>query len=329
MACKNCSIISPRITFQLNKNLLSLISNHFIHYGHHFNVQDIYLETNEKGAIDLYDFLIEMELANGVKFKLNKLDWHSLESFHDFVEASWIDSILNEDHLTMHFQPIVEADGKIFGYELLARFNDDNGNIIYPDKIFPAAKIRGRTFALDRICRMHAVKQIERLKSNQKGFINFIPTAIYSPEHCLRTTTLIANRLNIDPKRIIFEVVETEKIDDMDHLKNILHYYQKNGFQYALDDVGAGYNTLNVLEELSPPYMKLDMKFVLGVADDSEKQAVALSFLEKARYLNSIPLAEGIETVEDFNWLKKQGYQLFQGYYFGKPQSEPLETEYI
>ena len=75
--------------------------------------------------------------------------------------------------------------------------------------------------------------------------------------------------------------------------------------------------------------MKLDMKFVLGVADDSEKQAVALSFLETARYLNSIPLAEGIETVEDFNWLKKQGYQLFQGYYFGKPQSEPLETEYI
>lgn len=325
MICKNCSSFGQRITFKLTESLLSIISNHFTRFGHKFTVTDLYLETNESGAIDLFNFLNEMDLTNDIYFKINQLEWNSMDQFDSYIEAAWIDSILNEQHLNMHFQPIITGDGNIFGYELLARFHADAGETIYPNVIFPAAKIRGRTFALDRICRIHAVKQIERIESHQKAFINFIPTAIYSPEHCLRTTTLIANRLNIDPKRIVFEVVETEKIEDLNHLKTILHYYQDNGFQYALDDVGSGYNTLDVLEELKPPYMKLDMEYAQGISTNTEKQDVALAFLKKAKNLNSIALAEGIETIEDFNWLKKQGYKLFQGYLFGKPRPEPLE----
>lgn len=329
MICKNCSNIGQRITFKLNETLLTLVSNHFTRYGHNFEINGLYLETNDSGAIDLYDFLSEMKMTASIEFKINEQEWNSLENFKSYTDADWIDSILDESHLNMHFQPIITSDGHIFGYELLARFHDDDGKIIYPDVVFPAAKVRGRTFALDRICRMFAVKQIDRLMSNQKVFINFIPTAIYSPEHCLRTTTLIAQRLNVDPKRIVFEVVETEKIDDLNHLKTILHYYQNHGFQYALDDVGAGYNTLDVLEELKPPYMKLDMDYAQGISMNVEKQTVAIAFLEKAAQSNSIPLAEGIETIEDFNWLKENGYQLFQGYLFGKPEPEPLTTEYI
>ncbi|WP_080145405.1 EAL domain-containing protein [Marinilactibacillus piezotolerans] len=329
MVCINCSTFGQRIAFQLNELLLPLISKHFTRYGHEFEVEGLTLITNESGANDVYNFLNGIELTDGIQFRINQQEWHTIDHFSEYIDAAWIDSIINEQHLKMHFQPIVKTDGTIYGYELLARFHDDDGNTLYPNTIFPAAKARGRTFALDRVCRIHAVKQVDRLQADQKVFINFIPTAIYSPEHCLRTTTLIAKRLNIDPRRIVFEVVETEQIADLDHLKTILHYYQNHGFEYALDDVGAGFNTLEVLKEMKPPYMKLDMEYAQNVSEDPEKQAVAAAFLETARTFQAIPLAEGIERIEDFNWLKSLGYELFQGYLFGKPEPEPLASNQL
>jgi EAL domain-containing protein (putative c-di-GMP-specific phosphodiesterase class I) len=161
----------------------------------------------------------------------------------------------------------------------------------------------------------------------EKAFINFIPTSIYSPEFCLRSTTELADQLGVDPHRLVFEVVETEQVDDLDHLKKILAYYKEKGFEYALDDVGEGYSTIEMLADLKPNYMKLDMQYVQGVAHDAGKQSVALQFLEKAVEIGSVPLAEGIEERADFDWLKEQGYQLFQGYYFGKPSPSPMEVD--
>lgn len=154
---------------------------------------------------------------------------------------------------------------------------------------------------------------------DKKAFINFIPTSIYSPEFCLKSTVQLANRLGVDPDQLVFEVVETDKVDDTEHLKTILAYYREKGFRYALDDVGAGFSTAELLSELRPHYMKLDMKYVQGVSKDPGKQKTAEALLEQALRLKSVPLAEGIETRVDFEWLRDRGYQLFQGYLFGKP----------
>jgi EAL domain-containing protein (putative c-di-GMP-specific phosphodiesterase class I) len=81
--------------------------------------------------------------------------------------------------------------------------------------------------------------------------------------------------------------------------------------------VGAGFSTVELLSELQPHYMKLDMKYVQGVSKDPEKQKTAEVFLQQALKMESVPLAEGIETREDFEWLRDKGYQLFQGYLFG------------
>jgi len=159
---------------------------------------------------------------------------------------------------------------------------------------------------------------------DSKVFINFIPTSIYSPEHCLKSTVQLAEELGIEPSRFVFEVVETEKVDDLAHLKKILMYYREKGFHYALDDVGEGFSTIEVLEQLAPHYMKLDMKFVQGISTDSDKQNAAIRILDAALQVGAIPLAEGIEEPDDFIWLRDVGYKLFQGYLFGKPA--PIST---
>lgn len=283
-----------------------------------------YFTLKEDDAQDFIDFSKDHMDISHISFRVPKQDWKPFHKIEEILEVKWIDKVIKNEQVICYYQPIVDAEKNIYAYEMLSRFLDEEGDILYPGEVFGAAKERGRLYALDRICRMTAVKYAAKL-DNTKAFINFIPTSIYSPEHCLRSTTAVANSLGVNPGNLVFEVVETEKVEDINHLKKIMAFYKARGFQYALDDVGEGHSTLQMLEEIKPHYMKLDMKYVQGVATNIEKQKVALQFLQKAKEIYSIPLAEGIEEKEDWEWLKKKGYQLFQGYYFGKPLPHPLE----
>jgi EAL domain-containing protein (putative c-di-GMP-specific phosphodiesterase class I) len=243
-------------------------------------------------------------------------------------EASWIDTVIEENSISTHYQPIVSAaDGKInvIGHELLSRGLDENGEIIPPFKMFEAARVRGRVFSLDRACRMQSVRNAGIIK-DKLIFINFIPTAIYSPEHCLSTTFKLIKEMNIKPEQVVFEVVETDEVKDLDHLKSILNYYRTHGFKYALDDVGTGYNNVKMLSNMKPDVVKLAFEFTNGVSNVEAKQKVAKSVLKIAHEMNALALAEGVETEEDLNFLIEMGYDLFQGYYFSKPQETPVES---
>jgi EAL domain-containing protein (putative c-di-GMP-specific phosphodiesterase class I) len=280
------------------------------------------LVINESGVREFLDFGKDHMMLAKVFFRIGKQEWRYLTELDEILDTQWIDEVILNGIITCHYQPIVNTQQEIYAYEILSRFMREDGSLLYPIEVFSAARIRGRLYALDRLCRMTAVRYAAKI--NKKAFINFIPTSIYSPEFCLQSTVQLAGQLGVDPSQFVFEVVETEKVDDVSHLKRILAYYKEKGFHYALDDVGEGFSTIELLSDLSPQYMKLDMKYVQGVAADTKKQQVANLFLEKAIKIGSIPLAEGVETKADFEWLKQQGYQLFQGYIFGRPSPDPL-----
>lgn len=281
------------------------------------------LTINEIGARELADFCIDHPEVGKFRFRVpgEGAEWRPLPELAGILDTKWVDRLIDEKRIRMFFQPIVDVGERIYAYEALARFIGEDGNLLYPDQVFSAARARGRLYALDRLCRMHAVEAAAPMRA--KTFINFIPTSIYSPEFCLKSTVDLAARLNVDPSLFVFEVVETEKTEDMEHLKRILAFYKNKGFRYALDDVGEGFSTVEMLAELEPHYMKLDRAYVDGVADDSSKQRTAGLFLETALRIGSVPLAEGIESRADFEWLKQRGYRLFQGYLFGKPGPAP------
>lgn len=326
MECTNCAVVGLkfeiRLDGELNSSVLEQVAE-FLERREMTVIRKVHkLQMDEQGAREFLDFCNDLLDPEKATFRINQEEWQPISQMEHIFEMAWIDEVIKHERLICHYQPIVDGDLNVFAYEMLSRFQNEDGSTIYPNEIFPAAKTRGRLYALDRVCRMTAVKNAVAL-NGEKAFINFIPTSIYSPEFCLRSTTELANKLGVDPKQLVFEVVETEKVDDMEHLKKILSYYKEKGFQYALDDVGEGYSTAEVLAELKPKYMKLDMQYVQGVAQDVEKQAVAMNFLNKALEIDSVPLAEGVEMEEDFMWLKNKGYQLFQGYYFGKPSATP------
>ena len=328
MGCTSCRVDDLKFEIKIEgETNLHILPNVIEHLGRReitVKVENNILIIKESGVKEFLDFCIDHMNFENVSFRLPDQEWRAIREVEQILEVQWIDEIIEKELITCFFQPIVNVKKEIYAYEILSRFKKEDGSTMYPNEVFSAAKSRGRLYALDRICRMTAVRNAVLLK-NVKTFINFIPTSIYSPEFCLRSTTKLANELGVDSSQLVFEVVETEKVDDIDHLKKILAYYKDKGFQYALDDVGEGYNTIELLADIKPNYMKLDMKFVQGVADDVSKQETAKKLIDMALEIGSVPLAEGVETQEDFDWMKECGYELFQGYFFGKPAPSPIE----
>ena len=154
--------------------------------------------------------------------------------------------------------------------------------------------------------------------------INFMPNAVYRPELCIRTTLDAAEKYGFPINRIIFEITEGEKVDDVVHLREIVDHYKKQGFLTAIDDFGAGYAGLNLLADVNTDLVKLDMALIRNIDKDKGRRAIARGIIQVCRELSMQVIAEGIETYEELNTLGELGVELFQGYYFAKPAFQAL-----
>ncbi|MDD5716827.1 MAG: EAL domain-containing protein [Sulfuricurvum sp.] len=252
-------------------------------------------------------------------------EMRSLQKYKDLLGANELSSLISKGALTTHFQPIVDLKSNtIYGYESLARGVSDEGNLIYPDTLFKWAREGDMLFYLDRACRESSLKTAAVKNIHNKVFINFIPTAIYDPEHCLQSTVKWANQLEFDPKNIIFEVIESDHVEDLDHLKRILDFYKSQGFMVALDDVGSGYSSLNMIAKLLPDIVKIDRAIIENIDTNEVNQSIFRAITQIAHENGIIVLAEGIERHEEIAFCSANGADLAQGYYFGKPNAEPI-----
>ena len=100
--------------------------------------------------------------------------------------------------------------------------------------------------------------------------------------------------MEFDLKNVIFEVVESENIEDIEHLKNILNFYKSKGFMVALDDVGSGYSSLNMIVQLLPDIVKVDREIVKDIDKNRANQSVFTAIVNIAKENNITVLAEGI-----------------------------------
>lgn len=252
----------------------------------------------------------------------------SLKRLVEIGRSGWLLDMISEGRLTSHFQPIVMAEdpSEVFGQEALLRGIDEEGGLISPGRIFGAAKKCGVLFQMDLAARRTAIREAAWHKLEDKLFINFTPTSIYDPKFCLRSTVEAVDEAGFDHESVVFEVTETEYAEDFGHLKDIIDHYRETGFGVALDDVGSGYSSLNLLSGLRPDYVKLDLQLVRGVDGDPYKATVARKLLEMARDLDVKTVVEGIETEEEFMWAREEGATFVQGYLIARPGTPPLQN---
>lgn len=227
---------------------------------------------------------------------------------------------------TMAFHPIVDlATREIWGYEALVRGADGQG----AGAVLSAVTEANR-YVFDQACRVKAIELAgARMPAASKArlSINFMPNAVYEPRACIRATLAAAARVQFDPKRLMFEFTENERMGDTAHVANIVAEYRRMGFMTALDDFGAGYAGLGLLAKFQPDLIKIDMDLLRGVDSSVARQAIIAGIVGICRQLDIRVLAEGVETEAELVALRAAGITLFQGYYFAKPQVETFEAD--
>ena len=230
--------------------------------------------------------------------------------------------IIRDTDFTSFFQPIVSLqDESLIGYEALLR---DPLSRVSPAKLFEVAQATGIHHLLDMRARQIAIKsRVGKVPNGVKSFINFLPSTIYKPECSIKNTMISMKLHHVSPEDVVFEVVETEKIADIDHLKSIFNVYKQEGIKVALDDFGTGHSTYEVLVKLVPDYVKIDRSLIMNCDQDIMKQKHLMDIVKISKELGIISLAEGIERRAELEICRATGIELAQGYYFGKPESKP------
>lgn len=220
----------------------------------------------------------------------------------------------------MAFQPIVDLQRRrVHAYEALVRGPEGEPASQILDQVTESLLYR-----FDQACRVRAIEQASALGMQESLSINFLPNAVYEPEACIQATLEVSRRVGWPLERLIFEVVESERIHDHAHLSAIITAYRRMGFRVALDDFGTGHANLDVLTSQRPDKLKIDRQLVMGCDADPRRQALLRALIGLAIPLEIDLIAEGVETVDEARWLYRAGIPLQQGYYFARPALNAL-----
>lgn len=218
------------------------------------------------------------------------------------------------------FQPIVNANNReIISFEALVRgpHGEPSASVF--------AKVSDENFfTFDRACRWKAISMASRLKIPNWLSINMSARGLYHVDQHIASTFQASTDFGFPVENIIFEVTESESLTDRRNLLKYFKVYQEFGFRIAYDDFGMGYSGLKLLLACQPNFIKLDRHLISNIHQDWVKQSVFAGIRDICKRLSIEMIAEGVENVEEYHWLRIAGVNIFQGYYFARPAFEAL-----
>jgi len=216
------------------------------------------------------------------------------------------------------YQPIVSlGDGGMIGYEALARPGGGAADMSVEGMFKTAAKI-GLGSELDWFCRRAAIQGANSLPAGTLLFVNVSIPALLDPLHDVDQMLLLLRWARRQPSDVVLEISERDAVSDLARFRQVLSAYREAGFRFAIDDVGEGHSTLEVLAASTPEYIKVARKLVETTYDPGSRAAVS-ALVAFARTTGSVVIAEGIETDEQAREMRELGVQVGQGYRLGRP----------
>ena len=239
----------------------------------------------------------------------------------DIAERSYSDvviRILDGGPLTTMFQPIVDlSDGAVMGYEALAR-PEGFAAMDSVEAVFEAARTGGQIRDLDWVCRKRAVEEARSLPANVPLFLNISAAALMDPVHGVDQLLLLLKAVDRHPSTVVLEITEHERIRDYDALASVLASYRAEGIRFALDDVGEGHSTLELLAASSSEYLKLGRSLTMTSTRVGSRAAMDAT-MAFARVSGALVIAEGVENEFVADLMKAGGIRLGQGFGLGRP----------
>ena len=232
-------------------------------------------------------------------------------------------TVLNEQSIHTLYQPIVELDsGTVMGYEALTR-GPAQSILHSPLQLFTIAEQFGELRALERLAQEKAILNARLDTMHQLLFINISSKMINASELISLKTLEALHSCGYNPHNIVFEITEQSSIDDFAKTREFLSYYRNQGYRIAIDDVGAGYSSLNTIAQLCPDYIKFDRSLIQNIHQDKMKECILEAFITFTNKMNIGLIAEGIELEEELAMLVCMGVQYAQGYLLARPHQNP------
>ncbi|AHM58267.1 hypothetical protein EAL2_808p07640 (plasmid) [Peptoclostridium acidaminophilum DSM 3953] len=232
-------------------------------------------------------------------------------------------ALKNNEGLSIHYQPQINAtSGKLIGFEALMRWNHPLLGYIQPSDFISAAEENGLIITLGEWVFAEVCKQVK--KWSEQGWINPNVSVNFSAIQFLKSNFYnsimdIIHKTGIRPEWIAIEITETAILKNEKLMISALKEFQKSGINISLDDFGVGYSSLSYINKINPDIIKIDKSFIDGIPNDSDKIKMVNIISIIATEFNKDLIAEGVETLEQVEYLRNIGCDNIQGYYFSKP----------
>jgi diguanylate cyclase (GGDEF)-like protein/PAS domain S-box-containing protein len=235
---------------------------------------------------------------------------------------------LKQNSYSLHYQPIIDAQsGSVRGFEALLRFTDVNNVLIMPDDFIHILEetsliLPVGDWIIQEVCAQIANWKVRDLFP-ENGYVSFNVSAkqLHQPDiFDVMNTAMIEN--NLQPGDLVMEMTESVLIDDEQHAMQLMEKIRTIGIKIALDDFGTGYSSLSYLQAFPFDLLKIDKSFMQDVAGNIGNKKICTGIIALAHSLEIKVVAEGVEEVDAYNFLRAQGVELCQGYYFSRPLPE-------
>jgi diguanylate cyclase (GGDEF)-like protein len=221
------------------------------------------------------------------------------------------------------FQPIYDLrSGRPRGFEALSRPMPGSG-FADATELFTAAEAFGRTVELDLASLTTSIAAFARLALPGSLALNISPRSLESDQFSVHGLVQLLDRNGVDPGRIVLELTEREAVEDMERLSRAVEACRAAGMRIAADDVGAGNAGLRLLSQLRFDIVKIDLSLVQGGVVRATSQEVIQTLKDLADRWSALVIAEGIETVEQLEFVRSLGIRAGQGYLLGVPLERP------
>lgn len=234
----------------------------------------------------------------------------------DVQEREMLDFCMEDGLLRLAVQPILSTVDDIpVAYEALLR--SSHSVLDTPLALLQVAERHSRVDHLGNCVFELALRWFERLPPAAGLFINLHPTQLSDPERLLESL----GGLQPFADRVTLEITERSPLYEIELWEKSVEMVIQAGFSLAIDDLGAGYNSLTMLAELQPRYIKLDMSLVRHIEIEPRKRRLVQLIRTFAEATNALTIAEGVETEQEAIVLKECGIHLLQGYFYAAPDS--------
>ena len=240
---------------------------------------------------------------------------------------------LTQQELILYYQPQIDLHTEaVSGVEALVRWQHPQLGLIYPDKFIPIAESSGLMCQLDEWVLRTACLQYQQWR--QTGLppmqlaVNLSATQFQS-SGLVTLVQAVLHDTGIAPAELELEITEETVIHDIQQAVSVLQQLQALGVQIAMDDFGVGYSSLNALKFFPIDTLKIDRSFVRNCPGSQRDAAITQTILALGQGLHLNVLAEGVETLDQVNFLRKLGCDRLQGYYFSHPQPASTLLEWL